>query len=339
MFHFWHSLRWFLRRRLGRVHSNSKVVIAEASTLLYLFAGTYGDFVQILRPLEKLASVAPKATIYLLAPPKIAKAFKAFLPDSVEIVGWRRAWLLSFRGIEVLLTNAVGVYRVRFDLLASLSGKISLGFRHPEEKKRGAYTATLPLTPAIKNFETANLALLRLAGISSATSATLPAWKPKDATEETVKTNRWLFHVGSAGLLRKMGMPKYSSIIREILLQSSGNIEEIIYGPGDEKIVAMLRGEFPSLRYSCPDLGRLANQLQAHPGNVLCFNSFLAHFCRYLGVPAKVIHFGKVPYGYDCEPLHFQYVLGEDGVVDSKIISYNLRHRGFFESPPLVPGP
>jgi hypothetical protein len=56
-------------------------------------------------------------------------------------------------------------------------------------------------------------------------------------------------------------------------------------------------------------LARLIRILKSFEGTVLCFNSFPAHICHYLGLPAIVIHREAVPYGYDCAPLHRQVVL------------------------------
>ena len=56
-------------------------------------------------------------------------------------------------------------------------------------------------------------------------------------------------------------------------------------------------------------MSKLIRLLRAFEGTVVCFNSFMAHLCHYLGKPALVIHKDAVPYGYDCSVIHRQVVL------------------------------
>ena len=56
-------------------------------------------------------------------------------------------------------------------------------------------------------------------------------------------------------------------------------------------------------------MSRLIRLLRAFEGTIVCFNSFMAHLCHYLGKPALVIHKDGVPYGYDCSVIHRQVVL------------------------------
>jgi hypothetical protein len=315
--HPWHSLRWALRRRFRRIRRDSRIVPADARDVLYAFAGTYGDFAQILRPLQALAAACPGARIRVLAPEKMLAAFASFLPDTARGVGWAGALILCLRGgADLFLCNAVGVFRVRFDLLACFGGRISLGFRHGEEKSRPAYSGTLPLTPALRSFESANLALLRLAGIALPRSPGPSSANGKAQENGKPKSDRVLFHVGSAGLRRAFGDERYLELISALLKALPDRVGEILYGPGDQVIAERLRFRHPELLYACPALPELAAKLKAHAGPVLCFNSFFAHFCRFLEVPAWVVHRETVPYGYDCDPPHFQFVLPAEGPWD-----------------------
>ncbi len=300
MFRLRARLRWFLRRRLRRLVHRPPVSPERWRSVLFLFAGTHGDAVQILRPLHLLSAAAPQAKIYLQAPAPVFAAFRAFWPEMVERVGYLGAW--RRRAADLLCTNAVGVYRVRFDLLAACGGSLALGFRHVGEARRPAYSATLPLTPAVRNFESANLALLRLAGLRIAAESP----PPPSPEGETV-----LLHVGSVGFRRRVGEEGYRLLLQGILEVLGNSVRIIAYGPGDEEVVESLKRSPNSTaaEFRHDPLPALAQQVRAHPGRIVCVDSFFAHFCRYLGRAAWVFHIEGVPDGYDCDPPHRQIVL------------------------------
>jgi hypothetical protein len=125
-----------------------------------------------------------------------------------------------------------------------------------------------------------------------------------------------LFHVGSAGFRHSLGDGAYLEMIRVILSLLGGRVEEILYGPGDDDVAAALRREFPPMRMECRGLEALAERTRNFEGTLLCFNSFFAHFCRYLGKPAVVIHQIRMTYGYDCDPPHRQIILGSNPFED-----------------------
>jgi hypothetical protein len=86
---------------------------------------------------------------------------------------------------------------------------------------------------------------------------------------------------------------------------------EIVSGPGDEDVAALVKAKtsFPIQEFP---MATLIRRLRAYQGTIVCFNSFLAHLCHYLGKPALVIHRNAVPYGYDCSAIHTQLVLQAD---------------------------
>ena len=79
-------------------------------------------------------------------------------------------------------------------------------------------------------------------------------------------------------------------------------------GPGDADVAQLVKAtsRVPIQEYP---VNRLIRQLRSFQGTVLCFNSFMAHLCHFLGKPAVVIHKDRVPYGYDCSVIHNQVVL------------------------------
>ena len=330
-------LRWRMRGLLrilpkraatGADSDPGSVAAAGAAyRIAYLFAGTYGDFVQILAPLRRLAVAFPQAQLILHGGDRYAREFASEMPAGLRIAEPGEIWSWAWAPLDLLVTNCVGVYRVRFDFAARFCARRSFGFRHAHETRRGGYAGTVPLLPEVRSFAEENLKVLDIAGVPAAagqathaSSAGLPAtagapdplvnpigWSSTDLVAPWGK-DKILFHIGSAGLKKDFGLKAYTRLVLGILNHLEGRPVEVVMGPGDEDIALEVRtgtGFVPQM-YPLPRLIRI---LRAFEGTVLCFNSFPAHICHYLGRSAIVMHREAVPYGYDCAPLHRQVVL------------------------------
>jgi len=309
--------RWRLRGLLSvwpaRATAAAAPVLGEGARIAYLFAGTYGDFVQALRPLARLASAYPRAEIILCGADRYAREFASELPPSLRIARGGEPWIWAFGRVDLLLTNCVGVYRVGFDWAARLCARRAFGFRHAHEARRGGYAATVPLLPELRSFAEENLKALDLAGIPatqepSGLAGGTDAWSNPGARKEAWGRGKILFHIGSAGLKTDFGLRDYSRLVLAILNALEGRPVEVIMGPGDEDIALEVRSGTGHVPQMYP-LVRLTRILRTFEGTVLCFNSFPAHLCHYLDRPAVVLHREAVPYGYDCAPLHRQVAL------------------------------
>jgi ADP-heptose:LPS heptosyltransferase len=315
-------LRWRLRKLLALAPGpNPARRNPEAPLRIgYLFTGTYGDFAQCLPALRRLALAYPGAEI-ILSGADFAREFVSELPRSIRPARRREplAWL--FRPLDILLTNAVGVFRVRFDLMARFCARRAYGFRHEHEARRGGYWRSVKLDTSVKSFAEENLRLLDVAGVPAAAGLGPGCGReaPEEAAYAAAPAEKWgkgrvLFHIGSAGLKRDFGLRAYARLVVGILgdLRKGDVPAEVVMGPGDEDVALEVRSGSDLVPQMFPVSG-LIRRLRGFEGTVLCFNSFLAHLCLYLDKPALVIHRGAVPYGYDCSPLHRQIVLVEDG--------------------------
>lgn len=312
-------LRWRVRGLLKALPSRrAPSDPAAAARIAYLFAGTYGDFVQALRPLNRLAAAYPGAEIILCGAERYAREFASELPPGLRIARAGEPWSWMRDPVDLLLTNCVGVYRVRFEVAARFCARRAFGFRHAHETRRGGYAATVPLVPEARSFAEENLRVLDLAGVPEAPEASdakpEPAARPSAygwSNAEIVPPwgkGKILFHIGSAGLKKDFGPRAYAKLVLGILNRLEGRPVEVVMGPGDEDIALEVRSGTRHMPQMYP-LSRLIRILKAFEGTVLCFNSFPAHICHYLGRSAIVIHREAVPYGYDCAPLHRQVVL------------------------------
>jgi ADP-heptose:LPS heptosyltransferase len=315
------AVRWRIRRMLSMLPPKGPGAPAARSAapsrVAYLFAGTYGDFVQILPSLRRLATAYPKADLVLCGGEGYAREFATEVPRILRLAKGGEPWSWAFSPADLLLTNAVGVFRGRFDLAARVCARRSFGFRHEHESARGGYTRTLRLDPSVTSFAEENIRLLDLAqvpetwGVGPGPGSGMIPYE--DAAVAARPAESWgrgriLFHIGSAGLKREFGLNAYSRIISEILSRLEERTVELLMGPGDEDVAAEVRiqSRFTPQEQSIP---RLIRALRGFEGAVLCFNSFMAHLCHYLGKPAVVIHRGEIPFGYDCSVIHRQVVL------------------------------
>lgn len=326
------AARWRLRAllRLLPAKKPGRVLADEdaGARIAYLFAGTYGDFAQALRPLARLAEAYPRAEVILVGGSRIAREFAGELPASLRIARGGEIGRWIFRRVDLLATNCVGVYRVRFDWIARFCARRAFGFSHAGEARRGGYTATLPLVPEARSFARENLNLLDLAGVPG--NASRPALS---GTRNAGGEGGILFHIGSAGLKRDFGLRTYARLVLSILNGLRGRRIEVVMGPGDEDIAWEVRSGAGLAPQMYP-MGGLIRRLRAYEGTVLCFNSFPAHLCQYLGKPAVVIHREHIPYGYDCAPLHRQIVLKRNRGWDLEELWRELARAGLRPLPP-----
>jgi ADP-heptose:LPS heptosyltransferase len=305
-------VRWRMRGLLRALPARPPVQADPGSDkppgfrIAYLFAGTYGDFVQALRPLNRLAAAYPQASLLLLGADRYAREFASELPRTLAIAHPSDPLRWIADPVDLLFTNCVGVYRVRFDFIARFCARRAFGFRHSHETHRGGYAATVPLLPGLRSFAEENLNLLDLAGV--------PAWGGRDWSHVTDSDppawgkGKVLFHIGSAGLKKDFGLKAYTRLVFSVLRNLEGRQVEVVMGPGDEDIALEVRTGTGYVPQMYP-LARLIRILRSFEGTVLCFNSFPAHICHYLGRPAIVMHRQAVPYGYDCSPMHRQVIL------------------------------
>ncbi|HKP96604.1 MAG TPA: hypothetical protein VJ385_12670 [Fibrobacteria bacterium] len=316
-------MRGFLRllpaRSPGAESAAEENPFAGRLRIAYMFTGTYGDFVQILRPLNRLAAAFPHAEIRLHGADRYAREFSSELPPGLRIAHSFDPFRWVLDPVELLLTNCVGVYRVRLDFAARFCARRAYGFRHSHETRRGGYAATIPLLPEVRSFAEENLKVLDLAGVPQMWGLLERRGESLEAGEalfpgEPVPAwgkGKILFHIGSAGLKRDFGLKVYTRLVFGILSKLDGRPVEVVMGPGDEDIALEVRSGTGYVPQMFP-LSRLIRILRSFEGTVLCFNSFPAHICHYLGRSAIVMHREAIPYGYDCAPLHKQVVLSPD---------------------------
>lgn len=301
-------LRWRLRGLLKLLPAREGKGARKPLRIAYLFTGTYGDFAQALGPLNRLAEAFPGCDLSLIGAGRYAREFATELPPNLRVVDSWEPWTWLVKRRDLLFTNAVGVYRVRFEFAARFCARRAYGFRHAHESRRGGYDATVALLPSIHSFAEENLKVLGLAGVdigSPEAASTATDARPSD---EAWGRGQILFHIGSAGLKRDFGLKVYTRLVLGILGKLDGRPVEVVMGPGDDDVALEIRSGTGLVPQMYP-LSRLIRNLRNFEGTVLCFNSFLAHLCLYLGRPAVVIHRQAVPFGYDCGPLHRQVIL------------------------------
>ncbi len=311
------GLTFLLRRavKLGLQWMPARKVKAPQSiqSIAYLFAGTYGDFVQCLPALQILAQTFPKVEIQLYGAANFHSSFSTELPVTVKSKKYFSVEIYFFKPYDLLLTNALGAYRVHFSFIARFCAQLSLGFRYAEEKSAMPYTYTLPLYPSLHSFVQINLELLQgLVYYGWPLESSVPK---REATKKNSQSV--VIHIGSAGLKKSFGLKLYAKILTELIqiLTTNKTTLEIIYGQGDDDIVEELQKKIfyeassVTLSWKKRNLPELIAWTRDYPGQIFCMNSFYAHLCFYLNKSATVIHREAIPFGYDCAPLHRQIIL------------------------------
>ncbi len=302
------ALRYWPRRRHVLVGSGAKRV-------WILFAGTYGDFVQILPMLHEAARLWPKATLKLYAPKRYYEAFGFALPPRMRR-GRRMDWLIGLiHPADLLLMNAVCVYRLRYELLSLRIARAAAGFRYADEPFRAGLGWSVALTPEVVNFAEINHKLPMAVAASKLPSNQPLPWRARiDPNEAFPFLGPVLFSVGSAGFKAAVGIGEYKRIIDKAVEMLGSTQVTFVAGPEDNDVVAHLVEAHPTRACWRLSLEDLAERLSEWPGCILGFNSFLAHFALYLGRRMVVLHAGAIPHGYDCAPFHRQLILPWDGM-------------------------
>jgi hypothetical protein len=323
-------MRWFARSLLRlwprRRHAH---VGADARHALVLFAGTYGDFVQLLPMLTEVARLWPKAEVGVYAPSPVFNAFTFALPPKVRLVGKVGLFRYLFKPADLLCINAAGVYRVRYEIAALRLGRVAAGFRYAHETHRAGLGWSVPLTQEVRNFAEANRQLPsalspkaanRVSGSALASVSHSLPWPMRiDVNAPFPFGAPVLFSVGSAGFRRDVGLTPYLHIIDGVVkVLAEMGLAEITFvaGPGDADVITHLRSTYAGSDIWLESAADLAEKLRTWPGGIIGFNSFMAHFALYLGRRMAVLHHTAVPHGYDCGPFHRQLVLTADSRFD-----------------------
>ncbi len=306
------TFRWTLKKviQLFPQKTNKELNRQGEMKIVYLFSGTYGDFVQCLEALKLIKEEYPKSQIYIKAPFEYLKSFSFFLPEKICLINKKELLKLPFQKADLLFTNVLGVYRSLYDWIAYWGSVNSYGFCYGDELHRKAYGYCIRVKGIVRNYTDFNLDLIKESlGYSSSSVVILKTRVPQKQKKIDVNV---LFHIGSQGIKKKLGLVVYCQLLEKILLflKEHSFSYSLIVGPGDGDIISQLKkqGEFD---YHSYDLLELKEKIK-RSNVVLCFDSFMPHFCYFLNKPALVLHHKKVPSGYNCAPLHKQIVLTKE---------------------------
>jgi hypothetical protein len=307
----WQWVRFGMRKVLRHLPRRAHVRVGpEAKRIGILFAGTYGDFVQVLPMLHEVERLWPKAKILIWAPLRLYESFAFALPVRVRRgAWWHLIYGLAFP-LDLLLMNAVCVYRVRYELLSLRLGRAAAGFRYAHEPFRVGLGWSVPLNTEVIHFAEANYELPKfVAAAKLPTTNSLP-WRARiDPNAPFPFVGPILFSVGSAGFKNAMGLTAYLGLIDAIMHELSDAKVIFVSGPEDAEVMAHLVAHYPEKACWQLTIEELSEKLREWPGCLLGFNSFMAHFALYLGRRMVVFHLEKVPFGSDCSPFHRQLVL------------------------------
>jgi hypothetical protein len=307
----WQSLRFGLRKCLRLLPRRAHVRVGpEAQRIGVLFAGTYGDFVQLLPMLHEAERLWPKAHMVVWAPRRLVDAFAFALPVRIRRGNlWDMVAGLLFP-MDLVLMNAVCVYRLRYEWLSLRLGRAAAGFRYADEPFRVGLGWSVPLTSDVVNFAEANYELPKAVAAAKLPSSHQLPWRARiDPTVPFPFEGPILFSVGSAGFKQRVGISAYVQLIDGILALLPEAKVTFVAGPDDADVVAHLLANHPEKACWQISIEQLGVKMAEWPGCILGFNSFMAHFALYLGRRMVVFHLEKVPHGYDCSPFHKQVVL------------------------------
>ena len=109
--------RWRLRKLLALLPARDAATARAANPprrIVYLFAGTYGDFVQAIPALRRLAAAYPGADLVLHGGHAYAREFSSEVPRKLRLAEAPEPWSWIFSRADLLFTNSVGVFRVPF---------------------------------------------------------------------------------------------------------------------------------------------------------------------------------------------------------------------------------
>jgi hypothetical protein len=226
-----------------------------------------------------------------------------------------------FKPADLLLTNVIAVYRVRFELAARLSSANAMGFCYGDEQGRRAFSRCLRIETGYRDYTRLNLELIHLIHkadeflVEKIHSTHYLEPDTRAATfVHVAEPSKALFHFGSAGLKQDVGLKNYVRIIHDVLdfFREQGMAVSCVAGDMDADVRELVQEHFPQLKIREYTLEALRPVILDWAGWLICFNSFMAHYCRYLKKPAVVLHNRQVPVGYDCSNIHRQIVLHEE---------------------------
>ncbi|MBF0431298.1 MAG: hypothetical protein HQK83_08475 [Fibrobacteria bacterium] len=311
--------RWLARKilRLLPPKQRGKAQEFPIKQIAYLLAGTYGDFMQSLPAINTLQEKHPNANITLICPDFDPAHLLFLLPERVQFQ--QASWLFRqlFHPIDLILTNPIGAFRVKFDYAARFCAKTAYGFCYTDENGRSAYHFCYRLTNNIKSNMLLNMELISRTG-KPITSSVGEFKNPENQYKAepfraTHSQPDVLFHCGSTTLQTDFGTKRYQSIISEICkwVISINAPLEVIAGPTEASLLSKLNKKYPKLKTGTYSVEQLASRLEQHSGPIICFDSFMAHFCAYYKKAAIVINRELVKPGYDNSTLQTHVVLSK----------------------------
>ncbi|MFC1585495.1 hypothetical protein ACFL5V_08125 [Fibrobacterota bacterium] len=313
------TIRWLAKKLLRLLPQKPARALKEReiSSIAYLFSGTYGDFVQSLDTLKALSEKYPSSIIYLVSPWAFYREFAFLLPENIRPKTFLQMLLFVVSPVDLMFTNVIAVYRVRWEAVSLLCSRVSYGFCYEDEPGRKSFTACYRLKGTYKNFSRLNFNLIALPGRYD--GKPLLEEKSFFSSDNRVEEESYaipderkiLFHIGSATLRKDFGSFTYHGIICSIvdfLIEKEYGLTAVA-GDQDKDILRMFMDDYPHVDTRIYSIPGLKEKLENFKGTIICFDSFMAHYCHYLKKPALVINRELVKSGYDCSPLHKHIVL------------------------------
>ncbi len=310
------SLRWAAKRILGIFPEKKVQPITNAApqSVLYLFAGTFGDYIQILPALKALSDKYPASAIYLYSCDLEMSKVDVLLPVTVIPIQFRNILTKRPGFFDFVYSNSIAAYRVRLAWISYIYGKISMGYCYRDDVGRNSNHLSMRLIGSIRNYAALNRHLVQRYPESGMPRVIRPPSQYCEVPgyEEPFKLkSSVLFHCGSTTLLSEFGSARYGELIKKILfiISKAACHIEVVYGPKEKHLIKSLTNSGLQFKQSSYNLTDLKEKLDVYEGTILCFDSFMAHFCRYLNKRALVFYRELCKTGYDNTPFHYPVIL------------------------------